>query len=785
MYRVRWDPETNGVLLSEFSTDDEITPPRPVFHEELDLLGFNNFWKYRKTEKPLLWAVGRRYYYQGNLVAEAKGGNIFERPEINLLTKDVLALEPVDVDTMIQRNRKALLALENEAMEYITKVYEKYTKHVEYTAVSFSGGKDSQVVLDLVSRVLSPGDYIVVFSDTTMELPDTYWTVSQTELLMRRKYPEIRFYTVQPTKDALLLWRDFGPPSRVHRWCCTVTKTVPFDKLIRSLHVEQGHSGVPRMLVFEGSRREESKTRSGYSRAAMSVKHIHSINARPIIDWNQTEVMLYLMTRGIQINPLYRSGATRVGCTICPFATGWSEFIIGQRFPQIAKRYVRTIQSTLAKEVKELKDMQTYIKEGQWKTRSGGNILKETNQTVRDIFQPEKGLYELEMFDANENLIEWLKVLGLHYRQVTDSLVLGELAVGGTTYNVKIEKKHTPKNFRLSVSFADERIVRHLRRIANKTTYCVHCEACEVQCPTGALQTFPRVQVDTNKCISCLNCLYVFDQGCLLAKSIKRNGEGVVDLPVHQNLDRYRTFGLRREWLNMFLSQENFSLKDSTLGPKQKESLKRWLTEGGLLNPSNNTPTHLAEILRERADELDSWSIVWVNLYYSSPLIEWYTDRIPFGSVLQREDLMSQLRSDFPASSDRTLQNALTSLFQTLEDTPLGAQLKLGIVQKSSVRTKTISKIGTDNPPTVAVVYSLFSLAKHLGRYDFTIADLYKPEVKGGPYRLFGVSKDALIPKLVAAQEKTNCLRVEFTKGLQNLHLDGNLDPLKCLEMLL
>ncbi len=66
------------------SDEEEIVPPRPVFHEELDLLGFDNYWNYEKSKAPLLWSVGRRYYYKGEWVAEARGGNIYEKPEIIL-----------------------------------------------------------------------------------------------------------------------------------------------------------------------------------------------------------------------------------------------------------------------------------------------------------------------------------------------------------------------------------------------------------------------------------------------------------------------------------------------------------------------------------------------------------------------------------------------------------------------------------------------------------------------------------------------------------------------------
>ena len=73
MYNVKWDEKINGIQLTNEVT--ELPSPRPVFYEELDLLGFNNYWSYPKSKNPLLWAIGRRYYYKGELIASTKGGN--------------------------------------------------------------------------------------------------------------------------------------------------------------------------------------------------------------------------------------------------------------------------------------------------------------------------------------------------------------------------------------------------------------------------------------------------------------------------------------------------------------------------------------------------------------------------------------------------------------------------------------------------------------------------------------------------------------------------------------
>lgn len=111
MYKVTWDCVSNGVLLvNDANGSNVIAPPRPVFFEELDLLGFNEFWEYPKAQEPLLWAIGRRYYYKGELVAEAKGGNIFEPPEIILIEKGQnLKLEPIDIKKVIEKIKKLYL----------------------------------------------------------------------------------------------------------------------------------------------------------------------------------------------------------------------------------------------------------------------------------------------------------------------------------------------------------------------------------------------------------------------------------------------------------------------------------------------------------------------------------------------------------------------------------------------------------------------------------------------------------------------------------------------------
>ena len=85
MYSYTYDKKTGGILLNSSPTSFS-KEPRPVYAQELDLLGFDKYWSYDKqTESPYMWAEANNYWYRGILVAKLKGGNIYNEPEIIIL----------------------------------------------------------------------------------------------------------------------------------------------------------------------------------------------------------------------------------------------------------------------------------------------------------------------------------------------------------------------------------------------------------------------------------------------------------------------------------------------------------------------------------------------------------------------------------------------------------------------------------------------------------------------------------------------------------------------------
>ncbi|GHV25873.1 hypothetical protein FACS1894176_05460 [Bacteroidia bacterium] len=145
-------------------------------------------------------------------------------------------------------------------------------------------------------------------------------------------------------------------------------KTAPLYRLLKEVY---GTDKQPNVLVFEGVRAEESNRRALYDRVGKGVKHNNVVNVRPIFDWNATEIYLYLFMRQLPINKGYRNGLSRVGCSICPYSTRWSEHIVEKKYPANINKFVDEIKESLS----GIKDKKVYLKEGNWKLRAGGKNM--------------------------------------------------------------------------------------------------------------------------------------------------------------------------------------------------------------------------------------------------------------------------------------------------------------------------------------------------------------------------------------------------------------------------
>jgi phosphoadenosine phosphosulfate reductase len=750
MYEVQWDTDIGGILLGDPANDGINGDVRPVFHEELTLLGFDKVWQFPKCEKPLLWAVGRQYFYKGEIAAEAKGGGFFEAPQL-VFHKKNLKLEPIDVRKMIKKNAPYLRDLSQEAIEFIRETQDSERHTVDIAAVAFSGGKDSFVVLDLVQRALRPDEFVVVFNDTGMEITPTLEAVEAA----KHRWSNLKFYISMPYKSACQTWQDFGPPSRIQRWCCSVHKSAPNLLLLREV---TGNPTV-RALIYEGVRWDESEARTRYPRKVTGKKHGLQTNARAIIHWSAVEVYLYILARQLPINYGYRYGLLRVGCSVCPLASKWSNAICWLAFEQDCKPLIEILLHHSGKDNWARSDeKKEFVSSRAWRHRAGGISLNRRTEVVEKT--DDKQLSYI-VHGSKQEWLEWAKALGIVTMTGRNS---GVISLNGTsvTYDADVTG-----NYLEVTMFSPKKLDRYqancLRAISYKTAYCVRCRACEVECPVGALTVGKRIQINEKECIHCHKCITFEEKGCLAAKSLQigKGGEGV------KGIDRYHSFGMRKEWLTEYFRDPNGWWRSNNLGNKQFEAMRTWLRESEIIRA--NEISDLGKRLQALGSENPiTWYVIWTHLAKNSALVKWYLANIGWAYSISRSELIDSLPSSI---SQRTRENGVKTLLSLLRDTPFGVDLMLGRLEKRERGSVYVAKIGVDmNIPPVAVLYSLYRYAESIGRYDLSLHEFYQ-QADDGPYFLFGVEEEALRKILTGlASRFPKYLSVEFIRDLENIY---------------
>lgn len=776
MYGVQWDSDTGGILLVDAHETGVRSDVRPVFYEELDLLGFERYWSYPKVEEPLLWAIGsRRYYYHGELVAKAEGGGLFSKPELKI-HRSGLTLEPVKVEAMVNKNGALLQGLVQKSLKFIYHTYARQQHKVDIVAVAFSGGKDSIVTLDLVQRVLEPNQFVVVFGDTGMEISDTYYAVEAAKI----RWPHLSFYTAKSAKDTLTSWREMGPPSRIHRWCCSVHKSVPTLLLLRKLLNKPS----AKVLIIDGVRNEESSGRAAYASLTLGGKHKMQINASPIITWNTGEVFLYLFGRRLLLNKAYRSGAARVGCAVCPMASLWWDIIGWNVYQQDMRSFIEELRCYAINSGIHPDKTNEYLEKGSWKGRAGGRYVSGGGNRVIEQVSDNTVIFSLH--HPTEDWQEWAKTLG---HVVRTGIGQGYIERGSNIYPYFVQKNdHCVTVEVRGLANADRYTLKAFRAVAFKGAYCCHCQACEVECPVGALITCDRVQI-SDDCLACGQCLDLHGEPCLAAKSLTTSG-GSLNMNDNQKkvLHTYEHFGMEKEWLSAFFASPLNWINDNTLGNRQLNAMLLWLKHAEIIAVGSTKSSLMITNLEEKlarlgVDHLATWAVIWTNLARNSSPVRWYLREVPWGSMMTKAELMSKMGEVY-SQSETTRRNAITALFGLLTKTPLGNELGLGeeVIPGKRI-SRALYKRGWSSPDPLVVLYSLYRYAEKTSRYELTVHELYE-DADEGPYMLFGVPRDMLVGILKGLSARDDSLiRVDIVRDLDNIFLDHHYKAIEVLDL--
>lgn len=212
--------------------------------------------------------------------------------------------------------------------------------------VAFSGGKDSQVMLDLVRR--AGVKYTAWYAVTGNDAPANVYFI-------RENYPEVRFY--HPKEKFIQLVAKKGMPTIKMRFCCERLKE----------RVGGGN------VVLTGVRADESKKRAQYGQVdicsrrrehqgkdrrrtieqVMQAEHQclkgqDRLMVRPVYMFTEDEIWQYIYDRGLPVNPLYAI-CGRVGCMFCPFSNRTQLDYYEATYPKFKESVIRAIGKNMEK----------------------------------------------------------------------------------------------------------------------------------------------------------------------------------------------------------------------------------------------------------------------------------------------------------------------------------------------------------------------------------------------------------------------------------------------------
>lgn len=803
MYSYEWDVETGGYLLNSsplhFSKE-----PRPVYFEELDALGFNQYWTYPSDDKyPIMWSEFNNYYYRGKLIAKTKGGDIYTAPELIIIEKPEYNNEPlklVDIPCMIRKNSVIMESLTQSTIKKIYNTYCEYKSKIDVFYVAFSGGKDSITVLDLVQRALPHNSFMVLFGDTGMEFPDTYNLVEKTQLFCEEN--GIRFLTAKSKLRPPESWRIFGPPAAAIRWCCSVHKTSPQINLLRESTGIGNFTG----MAFTGIRGDESVARSEYEDVSLGGKHQGQYSCHPIIEWGSAEVYLYIFQNNLSLNEAYKKGNSRASCLVCPMSSGRHEYMKHKCYPAEVDAFLIEIATTSGKVQFSKQEMHNFIAEGNWKKRRSGRELNfgQDKYVVDTTTDPKIIVYDLDI-----EWVSWAKTIGQLIRVSNEEYTID---YKGHVYRISVKKNAGALHFIVpgcGTSKDDIKFFSLLRSVIIKSLYCVGCGVCIAECKNHCLSIENGVLLISDDCVHCYRCHDV-QEHCVRYSSI-RNKIGA-DKKM-KGLDRYYSFGIRQSWMSTFVKYqggEEFwnTDGDGEVANKKKDAFLNFIKDAGLVEYDRKAPgdkytrckpTALVEIIEKVGAESETaWGIILTNLAYT-PQFNWYIRNINKGEnyTIDRIKLLltDVMDNDSKGLGRRNIADAFKIL---LIKTPLGRELGLGIcdynekINASGKETITLNSIvrgNWNNPDPVVILYSLYKFAEACGDYyQFTLTRLLNHNIDSdgiSPTQIFGLDRDSMVQLLNGLTVNyPDFISASFTLNLDNITLRSDKSSRDVLELL-
>lgn len=238
-----------------------------------------------------------------------------------------ISLRNAKFQDLLKANEFALRRAISRSVKHVSLMIEKTELPL---IVSYSGGKDSLVALDLT--VEAGADPLILFNDTNLELPETiknvYDVANRYSLKLEIANAENKFW------EAIDF---FGPPARDYRWCCKIAKLAPIGKFYR-----YKFSGGALTIVGQRGFESIERAKSG---SVWRNRWLPSIlNTSPIQEWDQLLVWMYAKSKNLPTNILYNFGFDRLGCYMCPAANIAEYRLVQKIYPELWSKWMQTLE---------------------------------------------------------------------------------------------------------------------------------------------------------------------------------------------------------------------------------------------------------------------------------------------------------------------------------------------------------------------------------------------------------------------------------------------------------
>jgi phosphoadenosine phosphosulfate reductase len=426
-----------------------------------------------------------------------------------------LRAETPDLEECIEANKKHLQLLGKNAINTIRGIISRKEYRNMPVYVSFSGGKDSLVVLDLTQASLKQRELKAFFLNTGIEFPETIEFV--------RNFCQERGISLNEA-NAGSAFREqvgkFGPPAKDFRWCCKVCKLASagdFDTGNKA-SFSKGNSEVA-YLTIDGKRKHESFSRARIAASETNPFVPAQLNIFPIRNWKAIEVWLYIYWRKLSYNPLYDLGFERVGCWLCPSALAAEYSRVKDLHPEMYTKW----NAFLLKWAKSRGLSEKFVEHGFWRWKElppkmlklaeelGISIVARKNiedfgiEVVSGISPCRAGGFSVE---AGIKGIKEKEAAG--FFNVLGNMVyaedLGMMLVKTETGTVKFFSNGNL----LASSETKEKAISLFKDAAKqliRLSQCTGCGICVKACPVGATSLEGKTPLVSEVCIRCGKCM--------------------------------------------------------------------------------------------------------------------------------------------------------------------------------------------------------------------------------------------------------------------------------------